>query len=192
MDGRLTDGPRPQVKRQKTGSVPINLVLYIVKPARHTPSGAMERRTWRRAGYRYGNGNGGRCGCWNVGRNGRCFGAGDRRCYGRRSKGRSDSYCETRTGCRSGLMSSSRSGCCSGSMNGCRCDTRSWDRNGACCSGRNGCYTRRCAGRRNEGRLGGRNSPSGLGDREDRIIQKPEFRDQKAELSEREGVGARP
>jgi hypothetical protein len=130
--------------------------------------GALERGVWRRAGYRYGNRNGGCCGCWNKGRNGRCFGAGNGCCCGRRHEGRcgsrTGSRCNARTGCGSGRRCSAKRGRCSGSMSGGRYDTRSRDRNDTCCCNRSGCRFRRCCGRRNEGRLGGKGSPSRPGD----------------------------
>jgi hypothetical protein len=156
----------------------------------------MESGIWRRAGHRYGNRNGGCCGCWNVGRNGRCFGAGNSRCYGRwherRYGGRAGSRSDTWTGYGSGSRCSAGTRCSWGTSTGGRCEGRARGRSGCRCSGRNGCSFRGCAGRRNEGRVEGRNSPSRIGDRENRIIQKPEFRDQKPELSEREGLGRRP
>ena len=49
-------------------------------------------------------------------------------------------------------------------MSGCRCDARSWDRNDRCCRSWSGCRFRRRSGCRTEGRLGGKDSPSRLGD----------------------------
>ncbi len=48
-----------------------------------------------------------------------------------------------------------------------------------------------CCGLWNEGRMRGRSSPNHPGDRENRTIQKPEFRDQRPELSERERLRTR-
>ena len=120
-----------------------------------------------RTGYRCRSRNGGCCGCWNKGRNGRCFGAGNRRCYGRRHGSRcgsrAGSRSDTRTGRGSGRRCSAGTRCCWGASTGGCCGCRAWGRSDCRCSDRNGCYTRRCAGRGNEGRVGGRNSPSGIG-----------------------------
>ena len=148
----------------------------------------MERGIWCRAGYRCRSRSGGWCGSENVGRSGCCFGAGDRCLYVRRH--------ESRCGSSAGSRSDARAGCGSGrscrSRNRYRCGWMNGHRNEGRSSGRNeGKSGRRalnrsggCCGRRNEGRIGDRNSPKGPGDRENRIVQKPEFRDQKPELSE--------
>ena len=127
----------------------------------------MERGAWRRAGYRYEDRYGGCYECGNVGRNGRCFGAGNRFCYGRRHEtrygSRTGSRGDTRTGRGSGCRCSAGTRCCWGSSTGGRCEDRTGGRSGCRCSSRNGCCFRACAGRRNEGRVRGRNSPSRLG-----------------------------
>jgi len=135
----------------------------------------LERGVWRGAGYRCRSSTGGCCGCWNVGRNGRCFGAGNRCCCGRRHKSRSGSRAgsssDMRTGCGSGRRCSTGTWCCWGSSTGGRCEGRAWGRSVGCCSGRNGCCFRGCAGRRNEGRVGGNDSPCCPGDGRAEAIQ---------------------
>jgi len=174
---------------------PVSLVLGLVEvklkggrsaqSTRWPGGGALERGIWRRAGCRYRSRNGGCCGCGIVGRNGRCFGAGNRCLYGRRHEtrcgSRAGSRGDTRTGCGSGRRCSAGTGCCWGTSTGGRCEGRAWGRCVGCCGGRNGCSFRFCAGRRNEGRLGGKDSPSRLGDSEDpdkaeTRIQIPEVR----------------
>jgi len=163
----------------------VSLAPSIVKHAQRASSVAMERRGRRRAGYRCRSRNGGCCECWNVGRNGRCFGAGNRCCCGRRHKSRYGS----RTGCCCGCRDRGWNGGC------CRCGNEGWDR---CCNrcrnegrnrrcnrcedeDRNGCRDR-CG---NEGRDGcrtrGKDSPNRLGDGEnsdkaETRIQRPETR----------------
>ena len=151
-------------------------------------AGAMERGVWRRAGYRYGNRSGGCCGCWNKGRNGRCFGAGKRCCYGRRHKSRcgtkAGSRCHTRTGRGSGCRCSAGTRCCWGSSTEGRYESRAWGRSDGRWSARNGCSFRRCSGCRNEGHLGGKDSPQPSGGRENGVAsevrsKKPYARSQK-------------
>jgi hypothetical protein len=155
--------------------------------------GAVENGVRRRAGYRCRSRTGGCYERGNVGRNGRCFGSGDRRCCGRwhesRCGSRNGRCSGTRIGCGSGRRYGAETGCCWGSSTGGRCEGRAWGRSESCCSGRNGCGFRRCCGCWNRGRIRGRSSPHRLGDRENRTIQKPESRDQKPELSGGEGLG---
>ena len=135
---------------------------------------------------RLGNRTGGCCGCGNVDRNGRCFRAGSRRCYGRRHESRCGSRtggCSgTRTGCGSGCRYGAGTRCCWGASTGGRCEGRAWGRSVGCCSGRNGCGFRRRCGGRTEGRLGGRNSPSRLGDGKTGWQAKSEVRSQMLEV----------
>jgi hypothetical protein len=123
----------------------------------------MERGIWRRAGYRYGSKYGG---CYERGIvdwNGRCFGTGNRCCYGRQHESRcgskTGSRSDRKTGCRSWCRCSAGTRRCWGSSTGGRCEGRTRGRSGCRCSGRNGCCFRGWAGRMNEGRFGGKDSP---------------------------------
>jgi hypothetical protein len=145
----------------------------------------MERWNRRGTGCRCRSRNGGCCGCGNVGRNGRCFGAGSRCCCGRwhecRCGSMTGSRNDARTGCGSGRRCSAGTRRCWGTSTGGRCGSRARGRSFGCCSDRSGCRFRGCSGCRAEGRFGGKDSPSRLGngtnwDSAEVRIQIPEVR----------------
>ena len=118
--------------------------------------------------------------CSTEGRNDSCYETSAGRCYGCWDKGWSDGCYETRAGSCCGCWDRDWSDSCYETRAGCCCGRWRKDRNGGCCRTRAG----RCCRFWDKGRLRGWDSPNGPGDREDRIIQKPEFRDQRPELLE--------
>jgi hypothetical protein len=91
---------------------------------------------------------------------------------GRGSSGLREKRGRSRIGGWSDGCYETRAGCC------CGCWDRGW--NEGCYETKAGC----CCGRWDKGCLGAWGSPNGPGDREDRIIQKPELRDRRPELLE--------
>ena len=104
------------------------------------------------------------CGCRNVGRNGRCFGAGNRCCYARRHEGRcgsrSGGCCETRTGCCSGRRCSTGNRRCCGSMSGGWCEACTLGRYRCLCGSCCGCCCSGCCITGNKGCSRGKHSPN--------------------------------
>jgi hypothetical protein len=120
------------------------------------------------------------CGCWDRGWNEGCYETRAGCCYRRWDRDWSDSCYETRAGCCCGCWDRGWSDGCYETRAGCCCGC--WDRgwNEGCYETKAGC----CCGRWDKGCLGAWGSPNGPGDREDRIIQKPELRDRRPELLE--------